>query len=96
MGGSHGVDHVWAGLLNGLMITALGAAFPTLVVWRIAVDWPDVVSGRYDFAPAHVGQGMVVVAVSWVTMRFGVRLFRRHWTELVAQRREPCDRISES
>lgn len=37
-------DHTWAGILNGVMITLLGCAFPTLVIWQAARQWQTLVS----------------------------------------------------
>lgn len=75
-------DHIWAGLLNGVMVTALGAAFPVMVAWQVAVRWPDLVGGRYDLDPVQLGQGATMVAVSGALVRFGVRMIRRHLIEL--------------
>ncbi len=80
------IESAWAGLLNGTMITLLGAAFPALVLWRVAIDWRDLMSWRPDMISIEEVQFVVLTCVSARVVWFGMRMIARQATWLRQKR----------
>jgi hypothetical protein len=74
------VEDATAGLLNGVMILAIGMAFPVLVVWQVIAQW-----GAWTFEPdsdlvADAAQVAGLSYLSFLFVRTGVRLIRKSVT----------------
>lgn len=78
-------DGDWAGLLNGVMFSLLGGAFPAFFVWQIATNWREWIDGRHAMTTTEAAQGVGLTLVSIGILRFGIRLIRQY---AVALRRQ--------
>jgi hypothetical protein len=81
------VESAWAGLLNGTMITLLGAAFPGVLLWQVITRWPDWVSGSHDMTSIQAMQGIFLTGVSAQVLWFGIRMIARQVAWLRQKRR---------
>ncbi|MDZ4361995.1 hypothetical protein [Brevundimonas sp.] len=71
------VEDATAGLLNGVMILAIGMAFPVLVVWQVMAQW-----GVWTFEAGSdlITDALQVAGLSYLSFLFvrtGVRLIRK-------------------
>lgn len=73
-------EQALAGLLNGTMITLLGAALPAMVVWTVAKDWQQIMADVLH--NASLLSAPAVLIGSLYMLRFGVRMLRLNWTAL--------------
>ena len=72
------IDHVWAGLLNGTIITAIGGAFPVFFLWRLIAGGADAISDMRGMSLTQFGQGWATVVFSVLFLRAGCRLLTDH------------------
>lgn len=71
-------DHKWAGILNGTMVVLLGCAFPTILIWQLAVQWPHLASTwRWEFTRDTV-MGVILLLGSLQVIRLGVGVVRQN------------------
>lgn len=71
-------ESAWAGVLNGIMFTLLGAALPGLLAWQVVTHWSDLVSGAHEMTWWEAVQGIALTGVSAQLIWFGVRMITRH------------------
>jgi len=74
------VEDAAAGLLNGVMILAIGLAFPLLLIWQIIAQW-----GEWTFEPGSdlIADTVQVAGLSYLSFLFirtGVRQVRKSVT----------------
>ncbi|MNR42491.1 hypothetical protein D3C85_1610120 [compost metagenome] len=81
------IESAWAGLLNGTMITLLGAAFPGVLLWQVITHWPDWVSGSHEMTSMQAMQGIFLTGVSAQVLWFGIRMIARQVAWLRQKRR---------
>lgn len=70
-----------AGMLNGAMITLLGAAFPVALAWAVLSRWPEFAAGVPEMTRTEAlqgGQAITFLVTSVFILRFGLRLFWRN------------------
>jgi hypothetical protein len=80
IGGPETVEDATAGLLNGVMILAIGMALPVLAVWQVIAQW-----GVWKFEPGSdlIADTVQVAGLSYLSFLFartGVRLIRKSVT----------------
>jgi hypothetical protein len=63
-----------AGLLNGTIFSVLGGAFPALLLWSVVTDWESVISRSHAMTSAEALQGVVLLAVSFPVLRYGIKM----------------------
>ena len=76
------VEDYAAGILNGVMICLLGAAFPVIFLWQVGSHWS---SGTLDFGRdswADIGPFVGLIVFSLLFLRTGARLVRKNVTAL--------------
>lgn len=71
-------EEALAGLLNGTMITLLGAALPAMVVWTVAKDWQEIMTDVLH-NPGLMSAPAVLIG-SLYMIRFGLRMLHLNWT----------------
>ncbi len=83
-GSDEPLEDIAAGMLNGVMISLLGAVMPGILVWQIVAEWATWTA---DLRSVLVGDSLVglgLLLVSLQILRFGVRLL---WRNAMAFRR---------
>ena len=71
------IESACAGLLNGTMITLLGAAIPAFLLWQVITHWSDLVSGGHEMTANEAMQGFFSLGLSAQLLWFGVRMIAR-------------------
>tara|TARA_R110002124_G_scaffold264705_1_gene431398 strand:+ start:885 stop:1142 length:258 start_codon:yes stop_codon:yes gene_type:complete len=75
-------EDAFAGLLNGTMFTLFGGAFPALMIWSVTTDWHTWTAGDHAMTRTEAGQGVTLLVISLLLLRFGLRMLWLNGTAL--------------
>tara|TARA_R110002020_G_scaffold361587_1_gene574083 strand:+ start:252 stop:509 length:258 start_codon:yes stop_codon:yes gene_type:complete len=75
-------EEALAGLLNGTVITLLGAALPALFILVVTQNWRDLLGGDFLALSSDTMLAVGVLMFSPRTIRFGLRMLHLNWTSL--------------
>ena len=75
------LDAIWADVLNGAVICALGLAFPALLLW-MAIQGGGEAFGSRPMAWAEFAQGLFLIGACLMFVRTGLRLLLKSVKEL--------------
>ena len=86
------IEDIAAGILNGVMICLLSAAFPVLLVWQAAAQWGTWTADLRTMPVVDTLTGIVLLLVSFQFLAVGFRLIRKNVSALRRRRRSfPID-----
>ena len=86
------IEDIAAGILNGVMICLLSAAFPVLLVWQAVAEWGIWTADLRTMPVGDTLTGIVLLLVSFQFLAVGFRLIRKNVSALQRRRRSfPID-----
>lgn len=75
-------EEALAGLLNGTVITLLGAAPPALFLVAVTWNWRDLLAGDLLTLSTDTSLAIGALVLSPRILRYGIRMLRLNWTTL--------------